>query len=72
MLPALVLFKGKRHLKFSTPPAVIATVQVKAWMDEEIMKRWFKGVVLPYTKGRQTLLVIDAFSAQETTDVLIG
>lgn len=53
MLPALAIFKGKRQLKFSTPLAVKTTVQAKAWMDEDVMKRWFKGVIVPYTKGRK-------------------
>ena len=68
MLPALTIFKGKRQLKFSTPLAVKTTVQGKAWMDEDVMKRWFKGVIVPYTKVR-SLLIMDAFSAHETEDI---
>ncbi len=69
MLPALAIFKGKRQLKFSTPLAVKTTVQAKAWMDEDVMKRWFKGVIVPYTKRRKSLLVMDCFSAHETEDI---
>lgn len=70
MLPTLVIFKGKRQLKFSAPNNVKATVQVKGWMDSELMLRWFRGVVLPYTHSRKTLLVLDSFSAHESTEFL--
>ena len=37
-------------------------------MDADLMLRWFKAIVLPYTKGRRTLLIIDSFSAHEDQD----
>ena len=39
-------------------------------MDSDLMLRWFKGVVVPYTKGRKALLVINSFSAHETGEFL--
>ena len=70
MLPALAIFKGKRKLKFKCPENVSAVVQSKGWMDSDLMLRWFKGVVVPYTKGRKAPLVIDSFSAHETGEFL--
>ena len=70
MLPALAIFKGKRKLKFKCPENVSAVIQSKGWMDSDLMLRWFKGVVVPYTKGRKALLVIDSFSAHETGEFL--
>ena len=37
-------------------------------MDADLMLRWFKTAVLPYTKGRRALLIIDSFSAHEDQD----
>ena len=70
MLPALAIFKGKRALKFKTPKDVKVTVQSKGWMDSELMLKWFKGVILPYTQGKRALLIIDSFSAHETEEFL--
>ena len=70
MLPALAIFKGKRKLKFMAPSNVLATVQCKGWMDSELMSRWFKAVILPYTKGRRALLLIDSFSAHESVEFI--
>ena len=61
MLPSLAIFKGKRQLKFKNPNSVHVTVQPKGWMDSDIMLRWFKAVVLPYTQKRRALLVLDSF-----------
>ena len=70
MLPALAIFKGKRKLRFKSPDD--AHVQPKGWMDSELMLRWFKAVILPYTKvkKKRTLLVIDSFSTHETDEFL--
>ena len=70
VLPALTIFKGKRKLKFKPPDNVHITVQKKGWMDADLMLRWFKAIVLPYTKGRRTLLIIDSFSAHEDQDFI--
>ncbi len=70
--PALAIFKGKRKLKFRCPEDVHVTVQQKGWMDSELMLRWFKAVILPYTKAKQkrALLIIDSFSAHESSEFL--
>ena len=70
VLPALTTFKGKRRLKFKPPDNVHVTVQKKGWMDADLMLHWFKAIVLPYTKGRRTLLIIDSFSAHEDQDFI--
>lgn len=70
MLPSLAIFKGKRKLQFKPPKDVHVAVQQKGWMDTDLMFRWLKAIVLPYTKGRKTLLVMDSFSAHEDTKLL--
>ena len=70
MLPAYAIFKGKRKLKFMSPREVKIAVQKKAWMDAVLMLEWFKTIILPYTKGRRSLLIIDSFSAHEETTFL--
>ncbi len=59
-----------KKLKFSSPKNVEVAVQAKAWMDTDLMLRWLRGVIVPYTKGRKALLVIDSFSAHETEELL--
>ena len=39
------------------------------WISE-LMMRWFRSIILPHTKGRQALLVIDSFSAHETEEFI--
>ncbi len=39
-------------------------------MDTDLMFRWLKAVVLPYTKGRRTLLIMESLSAHEDTKLL--
>ena len=39
-------------------------------MDADLMLRWFKAAVLPYTKGRRALLIIDSLSAHENQDFI--
>ncbi len=39
-------------------------------MDTDMMLRWFKATILPYTKGRRSLLLIDSFSAHEAEVLL--
>ena len=70
MLPSLAIFKGIRKLKFKNPDGVNVTVQPKAWMDSDIMLRWFRTVILPYTRKRRSLLVLDSFSAHENDEFL--
>ena len=70
MLPAVAIFKGKRKLNFVAPSGIKIAAQVKGWMDSDIMGKWFESVVLPYTKGRRALLVLDSFSAHQTAEFL--
>ena len=39
-------------------------------MDSDLILRWFKAVILPYTKGRRALLVINSFSVHKTDEYL--
>ena len=70
LLTAVAIFKGKRKLKFSAPKEVQTAVQIKGWMDSDLMVRWFRSVILPHTKGRRALLAIDSFSAHETEEFI--
>ena len=47
ILPALVVFKGKRELDF-TEEGVYVRVQEKAWMDEKLMLEWIDLVGASY------------------------
>jgi hypothetical protein len=47
---------------------VFVTHQDKSWMDESLMLRWVKDVLLKHTEGKHCLLVLvnDAFRAHIT------
>ena len=66
----MAIFKGKRKLKFKIPDDVLVTVQSIGSMNSDLMLLWFKAVVLPFTKERRVLLVIDSFSAHEDQEFL--
>ena len=72
MLPALKIFKRKRKLKSKHPNDVHNTVQAKSWMDDKVVLRWFKAIILPYihvhvkVKKKEALLVMDSFSAHKS------
>ena len=66
----MAIFKGKRKLKFVPSKDVKVKIQVKGWMDSILMVQWFKSVILPYTNGKCTFLVIDSFSAHEDINFL--
>lgn len=70
MLPPMVVFKGKRELKFPVPSNWIVTVQEKGWMDEALMLRWIQDIYLKYTGKERSLLVLDSFRAHKTEKVL--
>ena len=70
VLPAVAIFKGKRKLNFVAPSGIKTAAHVKGWMDSDIMGKWFESVVVPYTKGRRALLVLDSFSAHQTAEFL--
>ena len=70
MLPSLAIFKGKRKLKFKSPKDINVAVQVKGWMDGDLMLRWFRATIVPYTRGEKALLLIDSFSAHESEEFM--
>lgn len=69
VLSPMVIFKGKRPLNLDVPKGWIICVQEKAWMDETLMLRWVKEILLPHTKKERCLLVMDSFPAHLTDDV---
>ena len=67
MLPAVAIFKGKRKLKFEAPSNV--KLQVKGWMDSDLMLQWFKAVALPYTAHETEQFI--ALAQSDNVDVVI-
>lgn len=50
LLPAIVIFKGKRELRdIRTPTNVLVRVQEKGWVDENMMIDWIRQVLRPFT-----------------------
>ena len=68
VLPAVVIFKGKRPLDIAEE-RVFVRVQEKAWMDEDLMLEWTDLVWEPATERQRALLVLDSFSAHLTPAV---
>ena len=69
-LPTMTIFKGKRDPKdVQIPQGWVVCSNDKAWMREDIMIRWIKEILCPYTQRRPALLVMDSFSAHVTTKV---
>ena len=48
----------------------IMTIQLKGWMDHQLMMTWNKKVLVKHTKGRHALLVFDTFKVHLKDDVL--
>ena len=70
LLPAMVIFKGKREVKnVELPDGIVISTQAKAWVDETIMLKWIQEIWIPYTKGRKALLIFDSFRAHLTDRV---
>jgi hypothetical protein len=69
MLPAMIIFKGKRPLKLNSPRGCVVAVQEKAWVDEAMMLRWVKEIYTPFTKKNHSLLIMDSFRAHTTDPV---
>ena len=44
-------------------------VQVKGWMDGDLMKKWIRQIWVKYTQRRKALLVMDSFRAHYTEDI---
>ena len=73
MLEPMIIFKGKtaravRDVDHRSSE-VFVTHQDKSWMDESLMLRWVKDVLLKHTEGKHCLLVLDAFRAHITDSV---
>ena len=67
-LPSMVIFKGKRDPKeVDIPKGWVVCFNDKAWMREDVMIRWIKEILRPYTQRRPALLVMDSFSAHLTS-----
>ena len=78
MLPPMVIFKGKRRLKLTTPEGVLNCVQTKAWMDEDLMKKYLENIWKPYVEETaerlclpdlNALLTLDSFKAHTTDNI---
>lgn len=69
VLPPMIIFKGKRALKFPVPKGWIVTVQEKGWMDETLMLRWVAEIYLKYTHKDRSLIVLDSFRGHLTDKV---
>ena len=61
--------KLPEHSGVTVPSGVVATMQQKAWMDEQRMLAWTSDVWRPYVSGRPALLILDKFSAHFTDRV---
>ena len=69
----MVIFKGttKRSLKKvkQRDSDIAMTFQVKAWMDQVVIRKGIKDVLIPHTKGRHCLVLFDSFRAHLTDQV---
>ena len=69
-LPTMVIFKGKCDPKeVDIPQGWVVCFNDKVWTREDVMIRWIKEILHPYTQRRPALLVMDSFSAHITTSV---
>lgn len=57
-------------VKFTPPKDVKIAVQQKGWINSRLMLDCFKLVIVPHTKGKQSLLIIGFFLAHEDADFL--
>jgi hypothetical protein len=73
MLKPMIIYKGKTSRAISDieyhKSEIFVTHQVKAWMDESLMLRWAKEVLLKHTKGKHCFLLLDSFHAHITEKV---
>ncbi|XP_064645477.1 serine-rich adhesin for platelets-like [Lineus longissimus] len=60
-LKPMLVMKGKSDADIDTPPHCILQVTDKGSVDQGIMVEWIQRVLLPYTHGRPSLLVIDSY-----------
>ena len=77
-LPLCAIVKGKtaRSLKKITNGASTAVGRVrlylsqKGWMTTDIIKQWFRDVILPRTRGDPAALLLDRYGCHWTDDVV--
>lgn len=76
-MPPLLIVKGKTkkslygYNRTEAPENTIWTFSDRAWMDEELLERWFKNVFLPnYGNEHPQLLILDGHGSHETLDLL--
>ena len=79
MFPPLIIFKGKTDRTISNlniPAGFIVKTQVKAWMDDDLMKVWVEDIWIKHIRAEcqklefeNALLTFDAFAANLTDDV---
>ena len=74
MLKPMIIYKGKTARTISdieyNKSNIFITYQEKSWMDESLMLRWIKEVLLKHTKGKHCLLFLDSFRAHITDKVM--
>ena len=69
-LPTMCVFKGKCEPKdVVLPKGWVLQMNDRAWVNEEVMIRWIREILRPYTQRRPALLVMDSFSAHITSKV---
>ena len=71
---AFVTFKAKtdrmlKKIRYNEKNVII-TIQAKGWMDQMLMQKWIRTVLLKHTKGRHALLVFDTFKGHLQEEVL--
>jgi hypothetical protein len=70
VLPAYVILKGlKKVPKCDTPANIVVNVSSSGSMDTSLMLDYLEKIVLPYTKNRKALLLMDEFGAHKTVPI---
>ena len=71
-LPVALITAGKTQLslrKFGLTGSTVGMLSAKGWMDGKRMIEWIDRVLLPYTRGRPSALVVDSLKAHHTSAV---
>ncbi len=64
ILPMMVIFKGVQPPgDIRVPEGWLVCAQQDCWMDSDLMETWCQRVLLPYTNGQKSLLIMDSFAA---------
>ena len=74
MLKPMIIYKGKTARTISdieyNKSKIFITYEEKSLMDESLMLRWIKEVLLKHTKSKNCLLFLDSFRAHITDKVM--